>query len=55
MIACVIAVISTAAFLALWFWVTLYNQALHKPWNCIPEFLMGFRQMKEGKTYSLYL
>jgi hypothetical protein len=23
--------------------VTLYNQALQKPWNRIPGFLMGFR------------
>ena len=26
--------------------VTLYNQALDRPWNRIPGFLMGFRQIK---------
>ncbi len=26
--------------------VTLYNQALNKPWNRIPGFFMGFRQIK---------
>jgi len=95
------AVISTAAFLALWFWVvrrelrakkdtaksaqsqlaacrkkhmqardgpekedaqfiltrsrdiyrqsvTLYNHTLQKPWNRIPGFLMGFRELSKG-------
>ncbi|MDD4239023.1 MAG: hypothetical protein PHT62_10790 [Desulfotomaculaceae bacterium] len=103
MIACVIAIISTAAFIVLWFWVVhrelrsktdtvnsavsqlaacrknhlqtrdgpeeqdaksifsrsldiyrqsvmLYNQALLKPWNLIPGFLLGFRQIKEGEN-----
>jgi hypothetical protein len=27
--------------------VTLYNQTLHKPWNCIPGFLMGFREISK--------
>jgi len=26
--------------------VTLYNQALNRPWNRVPGFLMGFRQIK---------
>lgn len=26
--------------------VTLYNQALRKPWNRLPGYLMGFRQIK---------
>lgn len=29
--------------------VILYNQALLKPWNLLPAFLMGFRQIKERK------
>lgn len=98
-----IAIISTAAFIVLWFWVVhrelrarthtvnsaiiqlaacrklhmqardgpeeqdarsilsrsldiyhqsvmLYNQTLLKPWNRIPGFLMGFRQIKEGEN-----
>ncbi|MDD2510438.1 MAG: hypothetical protein PHG94_04850 [Syntrophomonas sp.] len=28
--------------------VMLYNQTLQKPWNRIPGFLMGFRQISEG-------
>lgn len=27
--------------------VTLYNQTLHKPWNCIPGILMGFREISK--------
>jgi len=26
--------------------VTLYNQALNRPWNRIPGYLMGFRSIK---------
>lgn len=29
--------------------VTLYNQTLHKPWNRIPGFLMGFRKIAKGE------
>jgi hypothetical protein len=28
--------------------VTLYNQTLRKPWNRIPGFLMGFREISKG-------
>lgn len=27
--------------------VALYHETLKKPWNCIPGFLMGFRQLKD--------
>jgi len=105
MIASIIAVASTAASLALWFWtvhrelrakkdtvrsawsqlsacrkkhimakdgpdeadklciyirsrdiylqaVTLYNLALQKPWNRIPGFLLGYRQITDGEDYA---
>lgn len=28
--------------------VMLYNQTLQKPWNRIPGFLMGFRELSKG-------
>lgn len=102
-IVCIVAGVSTMAFLALWFWVVcrelrekrnmmesaevqltacrrqvrqvragsekedaqkvldrsldiyrqtvlLYHQTLKKPWNYIPGFLMGYREVKGEKT-----
>ncbi len=30
--------------------ITLYNHTLMKPWNRIPAFLMGFRQINESEN-----
>ena len=57
------AAVSTAAFIALWFWevrrvlgdrrstvdsaADLYNKALRTPWRFLPGIIMGFRFYQE--------
>lgn len=34
--------------------VGIYNKTLHKPWNAIPAFFLGYRKKDDGNENKLY-